>query len=180
MYGSGRKRSRGYRATAALAGYLLAAGAMTAVGGEVAVPSARLKHSGERFVVANAIRGAVRQLAHAQCEALLDEFADSKGRPLRVALEAQGVGVTEFLGRVLFYDAPDSACPMGRLAFTQAGCLVVFVCGRRFERVATESARYAEAAIIHEMLHSLGLGENPPSSDHISSRVMARCGRHRR
>jgi hypothetical protein len=38
------------------------------------------------------------------------------------------------------------------------------------------SARYAEAAVIHEMLHSLGLGEDPPSSDHISTRVMARCG----
>jgi hypothetical protein len=26
------------------------------------------------------------------------------------------------------------------------------------------------------MLHSLGLGENPPTSDHITARVLARCG----
>jgi hypothetical protein len=30
--------------------------------------------------------------------------------------------------------------------------------------------------VIHEVLHSLGLGENPPSSDHITERVRARCG----
>jgi hypothetical protein len=30
--------------------------------------------------------------------------------------------------------------------------------------------------IIHEILHSLGLGENPPSSDEITKQVAARCG----
>jgi hypothetical protein len=33
------------------------------------------------------------------------------------------------------------------------------------------------AVIIHEMLHSLGLGENPPSSKEITLRVMQRCWR---
>jgi hypothetical protein len=31
--------------------------------------------------------------------------------------------------------------------------------------------------VIHEMLHSLGLGENPPSSREITKQVTARCGR---
>lgn len=39
----------------------------------------------------------------------------------------------------------------------------------------TESSSHAEAIVIHEMLHSLGLGENPPTSDYITSRVMERC-----
>ena len=30
--------------------------------------------------------------------------------------------------------------------------------------------------MIHELLHSLGLGENPPSSDHITARVRERSG----
>ncbi len=30
--------------------------------------------------------------------------------------------------------------------------------------------------IIHESLHSLGLGENPPRSQDITSRVTERCG----
>ena len=33
----------------------------------------------------------------------------------------------------------------------------------------------AEDLIIHELLHSLGLGENPPTSSQISSQVMRRC-----
>jgi hypothetical protein len=38
------------------------------------------------------------------------------------------------------------------------------------------NSRHVEAILIHELLHSLGLGENPPSSDYITSRVRARCG----
>jgi hypothetical protein len=33
------------------------------------------------------------------------------------------------------------------------------------------------AAFIHEILHTLGLEENPPSSSQITRRVLARCGR---
>jgi hypothetical protein len=40
----------------------------------------------------------------------------------------------------------------------------------------SRNSRHAEALVIHEMLHSLGLGENPPPSDEITARVRARCG----
>jgi len=43
-------------------------------------------------------------------------------------------------------------------------------------RQVSKNSRHAEAALIHEALHSPGLGENPPSSDYISERVLARCG----
>ena len=33
----------------------------------------------------------------------------------------------------------------------------------------------AENMVIHEMLHTLGLGENPPSSREITRRVNDRC-----
>ena len=33
-----------------------------------------------------------------------------------------------------------------------------------------------EITIIHEMLHSLGLGENPPESVAITAQVLKRCG----
>jgi len=32
-----------------------------------------------------------------------------------------------------------------------------------------------QATIIHEMLHSLGLGENPPAPRYITDRVKQRC-----
>jgi hypothetical protein len=34
---------------------------------------------------------------------------------------------------------------------------------------------HAATIVIHEELHSLGLGENPPSSLEITARVVARC-----
>jgi hypothetical protein len=43
----------------------------------------------------------------------------------------------------------------------------------------SRNSRNAEAIVIHEWLHSLGLGENPPSSDYITTRVRARCGERR-
>ena len=58
-------------------------------------------------------------------------------------------------------------------AFTVRGSGVVFVCGRNFAR---QGPRLQENALIHEMLHSLGLGENPPSSKQISRQVEKRCG----
>jgi hypothetical protein len=51
---------------------------------------------------------------------------------------------------------------------------VVYIC----PGFAAFDRRYpdeAEATLIHEALHSLGLGENPPSSRHIQARVRARC-----
>ena len=55
------------------------------------------------------------------------------------------------------------------------GSRVVQVCGRRFEAVARRHPRLAEASVIHEMLHSLGLGENPPDPRAITERVLDLC-----
>jgi hypothetical protein len=138
--------------------------------------NARLRQPAERMAVAQALRGAAQRLTREECQGLLDEFTDASGQPLRAALEAQAIGVEDYLGRVFFYDAPEVACQEQMLAgATAAGSRVVRVCGRRFARTVTESAHHAEAIVIHEMLHSLGLGENPPTSAHITSRVMERC-----
>jgi hypothetical protein len=77
---------------------------------------------------------------------------------------------------VFFYDAPEWACRSANLAVTRPGNRVVFVCGARFQKEMSRNSRNAEAIVIHELLHSLGLGENPPSSDHITARVRAQCG----
>jgi hypothetical protein len=140
-----------------------------------AAANARLRHPAQRMALAQAVLGAARKLAHAECEALLDEFKDRSDRPLRDTLVSEGVTATEFLDRVLFYDAPQNSCENRALVFTGIRSRVVWVCGRRFLREMTESASHAEAAVIHEMLHSLGLGEDPPSSAYITARVMARC-----
>jgi hypothetical protein len=143
----------------------------------VAVANARLTDVRERWVVARAIQGAARQLAEPQCQGLFDEFADASGQPLRATLDAQGLSGPDYLARVFFYDAPASLCGSSNLVITTPGSRAVLVCGPRFVREMAKNSPHAEATIIHEMLHSLGLGENPPSSDDITSRVRARCGR---
>jgi hypothetical protein len=50
------------------------------------------------------------------------------------------------------------------------------VCGRVFREAASRQESRAEIAVIHEALHTLGLGENPPDSLEITRRVAERCG----
>jgi hypothetical protein len=50
---------------------------------------------------------------------------------------------------------------------------VVFICFRQLSLLRREEQ---EAVLIHEMLHSLGLGENPPESVAITAQVLKRCG----
>jgi len=138
--------------------------------------NARLKNPGQRFAVAQAIRGARKRLEGAKCRGLLDEFTDGAGQTLSAVLEARGTDVAEHLDLVFFYDASPQACRETVLAgVSTVGSRVVHVCGQRFVRAWTDNGRHAEAVIIHETLHSLGLGENPPTSQYITSRILSAC-----
>jgi hypothetical protein len=169
-----RGRRRCGRELASIAAAVLA---LAPASGRAGPPArnVRLVHNGERFAVAQALDGAARALGETECQALLDEFSDRSGRPLRAVLEGFGVSATEYLGRVFFYDAPADACRNSALALTVPGSRAILVCGSRFARQMGRGSRHAEAILIHEALHSLGLGENPPSSDYITERVRARC-----
>jgi hypothetical protein len=50
----------------------------------------------------------------------------------------------------------------------------VFVC-RFLAELQLRTPSVAETLVIHEVLHTLGLGENPATSLEITSRVSARC-----
>ena len=112
-----------------------------------------------------------------RCRTVFSEFLDRRGRPLSDKLDELGVTGEAYLGLVVFLDDPLSGrcADHGTLAFTTCGSRVVYLCGREFERAWRRDAAQAQTAIIHEVLHSLGLGENPPSPRHISHRVMALC-----
>jgi len=171
----GRERGALWGRRALVAATVFGLGSGAAPAGDDA-PNVRLIHSSERFAVARALGGATRALGHPECQALLDEFAEDSGRPLRSALQASGLRAPEYLGGIFFYDASPRLCGTSALAVTTPGSRAVLVCGSRFVRQAGRSSRYAEAILIHEALHSLGLGENPPSSDYITERIRARCG----
>lgn len=128
--------------------------------------------------VERALAGARRRLELPTCQRLFAEFADGEGRPLREVLDGKGLSGTEHLASLIFYDGAVQA-PCARdvtLAFTWPGSAIVFVCPIQFVRESRRDPFLAEAALIHESLHSLGLRENPPTSAAITSRVMNRCG----
>jgi hypothetical protein len=78
---------------------------------------------------------------------------------------------------VLFLDGDHhSSCAReGVLAFTSPHSRVVYLCGREFQGVSRRDVANAQIVVIHEVLHTLGLRENPPTSQQIDVRVRQRC-----
>ena len=121
-------------------------------------------------------QGARERLGRPQCQAVLTDFESVNGGRLDEVLRASGRTAQEELDRMVLESG------LGRhvcersvvLASTNVRSSVVSVCLRRFMLLAPA---HQEAILIHEMLHSLGLGESPPDSLTITKRVMDRCGR---
>ena len=128
--------------------------------------------------VRRAVEGAARRLADPGCQQVLTDFTDLSGRSLQTNLDVLGLPADEYLGLVMFYEASPKRCRRsGATMLTAPGSRVVYVCPGRLQRIQQRKPAEAEALIIHEMLHSLGLGENPPSAEEITNRVKRRCGR---
>ena len=174
--------SRALRACAAAA--VIAAASRGAVAEDVGSPGAanvRIEDGRSAAAVRRAVAGAYERLEHPACQALLDRFSDAGGRPLLEKLGATGLSSQRYLAtRVFFYEGyrlPTCRSRRARkvLAVTTPGSRAVFVCTNRFSEVAERSPVEAEAIVIHELLHTLGLGENPPSSDEITEAVIEAC-----
>ena len=151
--------------------------ALVAVAAGADAPNVRLTGV-PGMAVRQAVEGASLRLETPSCRQVLTDFQDLSGRPLRVVLDELGETPASYLrGLVFFYDgASRHRCASGdTLGSTSPGSRVVYVCPLQFSEVYRRDARLAEALIIHETLHSLGLGENPPASIEITQRVLARC-----
>jgi hypothetical protein len=138
-------------------------------------PERLLVHGPVVLEVTRALRGASRKLETPACQRLFEDFTDSQGRTLRENLGP--LTPAEYLARLVVRDGEipkgSGRCASpGAAAFT-AGGAAVFVCGRNFR---SQKPSRRETALIHEMLHTLGLRENPPSSAEITRRVESRCG----
>ena len=138
----------------------------------------------DRSVVERVRARAAARLDGAECQKLLTEFKDRKGRTLESNLEPLGVSASQYLLFLDFVDGtPLPACGLPAVAMAaNPGLPRVFVCpvgpGRinsRLSRIEFQSGSLAEAMVIHEMLHTLGLGENPPTTFEITERVRDRC-----
>jgi len=128
--------------------------------------------------VRRAVKGASRRLEEPDCRRVFADFTDAAGRPLEATLEhLRETPVSYLRGRVLFHDGSSKRrCATGRiLGGTQPGSRIIYVCPVQFLEWDRRDKLVTEAFVIHEVLHSLGLGENPPSSAEITQRVMKRC-----
>lgn len=139
----------------------------------------RLRHSRDGFLVTQALRGAHRRLADPGCQAVFSDFSEPSGRKLQNVLDERGETAQGHLQRLFFYDGAEArGCKApGVLAFTQPESRVIYVCNGWFREAFATNPSKVEAVIIHESLHSLGLGENPPTSEDITDQVMERCMR---
>jgi len=123
-----------------------------------------------------------RKLQDPRCRTVLSEFKDAAGNTLQQNLEKIGLSPSEYLTFVVFMDARDmkpsasSRCQkIGTVAIAQPGGRIVGVCSEKLVRLVAQSD--GGNLVIHETLHTLGLGEDPPSSAAIDAAVTRRCGR---
>jgi hypothetical protein len=139
----------------------------------------RFEDPRDGIAVNDAIRGALDRLDDARCRALFTDFREPSGRTLQEVLDAGEETAQSRLRSLAFRDGRRrSSCqPPSPIAFTTPGSLVIYVCGREFRSAAERSRALADAVVIHELLHSLGLGENPPTPKAITDAVLARCAR---
>jgi hypothetical protein len=182
-------RYRRLRAAAAAVpptiGALLLAGLTTAAPASVlagdsrsAVNTAPLRplEASDQKIVEAARHGARARLRSAECRKLLVDFKDGAGRPLEERLAAFAVAPDEFLATLPLLDGSSRPLCQAHQSqlLTSAGVPRIFVCKPYLKSVYQERVM-AEVYLIHELLHTLGLGENPPSSQEITRQVVRRC-----
>jgi hypothetical protein len=124
-----------------------------------------------------AILRARKALADPGCRQIFLDFRDSSGRVLQDRLDALGWSAQRYLDSMIFYEtAHHQSCSDPRtLAMTTPGSRVVFFCRSKFSNLIRREPSALWVAVLHEELHSMGLGENPPTSVEISRRIAQRC-----
>ncbi|HET7746875.1 MAG TPA: hypothetical protein VFM29_06215 [Vicinamibacteria bacterium] len=158
----------------------VAAGAAASTDARIASSAFRVRIARPALatVVTAALEGAGRRLERGACAAIVDDFADAAGRPLVRRLEALGQSPRGYLSQIGFYDGhAASGCHRSRVvAITAPGSRTVWVCPG-FTLLQKRDPGLAEVLLLHEMLHSLGLEEDPPTAAEITAGVIARCSR---
>ena len=127
--------------------------------------------------IAEAVAEAGARLDAAPCALVLSDFVDSRtGLTLAENLAATGRTASEHVASLLFRSAPGLKPFPGRrvFAFTTPASPVVFLCRDDLLRVQNQR-RLVTGIVIHEVLHTLGLREDRPSSVAITERVLERC-----
>jgi hypothetical protein len=127
-------------------------------------------------VVERAREGAARRLEDAECRRIFSDFHDARGRTLERNLEKWAMSPAEYLQILPFVDGSgEPLCRKPKVMLVSLPNVPRVIVCPGFARVQRGQPQTAESLVIHEVLHTLGLGENPPSSAEITQRVEARC-----
>jgi hypothetical protein len=164
--------------------FLLPFAAATSIqAGPKPVNFARPLNAFDSAVAERARAGAIRRLQVSECSKVLTDFTDREGRTLDRNLETWGLSAADYLVTIRFWDG-SSVPPCEKRSVqlvTIPGLLPVYLCPglgaphSKLAAVQVDNPALAEFMVIHEMLHTLGLGENPPSTFEITERVKKRC-----
>jgi hypothetical protein len=144
-------------------------------------PPPRLTRRDARAVDA-ARAGAAKRLEREECRKILSDFTDAQGRTLPQNLDEWGMSPADYISLIPFVDGSSQAlCRQGRTKtalVASPGVRRVFVCPSLAD-VQLRQPGIAESMVLHESLHTPGLGEAPqpgaPTSIEITQRVEARC-----
>jgi hypothetical protein len=130
----------------------------------------------QEATVRRAIDLALAKLAFPGCAGIYEDFELPNGDTPQRVLDRMGIGPEELLESLVFVDGSrNSFCRRGKAVLTTTpGSQVIGVCPG-FAAFQLRDPGLSASIIIHESLHALGLGENPPSSREITQRVERRC-----
>lgn len=145
--------------------------ALTALTMTPATPATRVHVKGRAGeAVRLAVEDARSRLREPGCRAVLGDFG--------LSLDATGLAADQWLDRIVFADGiGQAACRRSEVLFATApGSRVVFACAQRFSLLAAGDPDLGAVLVIHEVLHTLGLPEGPPTSGEITATVRRRCG----
>ncbi len=147
--------------------------------GDATHPNDHVVRADLQSAVDNAMDAAADKLTNAQCLTVFTKFKNAQGQTLQQVLDGYGVSASTYLTSwVQFNDGTNtSKCSTGSTypIYTTPGSRSVWVCSQ-FVSTQHSTPGYAADLMIHEELHSLGLGEDPPSSAQITRDVQDACG----
>ena len=127
--------------------------------------------------VAEAVADAARRLDAQPCSLVLSDFRDAQtGLTLAENLATTGRSASEHVRSLWFRGAPGIRPFLGRrvFAFTAPASSAVFLCREDLLRIQNQP-RMLTAIVLHEVLHTLGLRNDHPSSVSITEQVLERC-----
>ena len=169
MHRDGRTRRAVGRLVSLAAALSPSSALASGIGSAAPLPSA------EARTVEFVRRGAMVRLRSPECRKVLTDFRALDGRPLAERLASFALQPDEYLAGLAFRDGRQRPlCRAGAEMLTAPGAGRILVCPW-FLRTAWRDRTRAEVYVIHEMLHTLGLGEHPPTPREITEQVEKRC-----